>query len=132
MTGADLGANQFTFSGDRTQLRYETQTPIPSQGPVLQYQGPEGDDTFTGGQITRLDSALGTLLTVVLKPNADAGSINITVLVPKAFGVTPNRPVTFGTIAVKTTSRGSTSTPGVELTYDVLPLVGQASQVFLP
>ena len=132
MNGNDLGADQFTFAGDRTQISYETQTPIPNQGPLLRYQGPEGDDTFTGDQITRLDSALGTLLTVILRPDADIGAINITVLVPKASGVTPDSPVTFGTIAVKTTSRGSTSTPGVELTYDVLPLVGQASQVFLP
>ena len=132
MTNHELGANQFTFTGDRTRISYETQTPIPNQGPLVQYQGPEGDDTFTGDQVTCLDSALGTLLTVVLRPNADAGSINITVLVPEAFGVTRDSPVTFGTIAIKTTSRGFINTPDVELTYDVLPLVGQASQVFLP
>jgi len=132
MTNHDPGANQFTFTGDRTRINYEKQTPIPNQGPLIQYQGPEGDHTFTGDQITRLDSALGTLLTVVLRPNADAGAVNITVLVPKAFGVTRENPVTFGTIAIKTTSRGFINTPGAELTYDVLPLVGQASQVFLP
>ena len=132
MTNHELGANQFTFTGDRTRISYETQTPIPNQGPLVQYQGPEGDDTFTGDQVTCLDSALGTLLTVVLRRNADAGAINITVLVPEAFGVTRDSPVTFGTIAIKTTSRGFINTPGVELTYDVLPLVGQASQVFLP
>ena len=132
MTNDDLGANEFTFSGDRTQITYDTQTPIRSQGAMLQYHGPEGDDTFTGDQITRLDSALGTLLTVNLRPNADAGAINITVLVPEAYGVTPNSPVTFGTIAIKTTSCGFLSIPGAELTYDVLPLVGQASQVFHP
>ena len=132
MNGNDLGADQFTFAGDRTQISYETQTPIPNQGPLLRYQGPEGDDTFTGDQITRLDSALGTLLTVILRPDADIGAINITVLVPKASGVTPDSPVTFGTIAVKTTGRGFVAAPGAGLTYDVLPLVGQASQVFLP
>jgi len=132
VTNHDLGANQFTFTGDRTRISYETQTPIPNQGPLVQYQGPEGGDTFTGDQVTCLDSSLGTLLTVVLRPNADAGAINITVLVPEAFGVTPDSPVIFGTIAIKTTSRGFINTPGVELTYDVLPLVGQASQVFLP
>jgi hypothetical protein len=40
--------------------------------------------------------------------------------------------VTFGTLAIKTTSRGFISTPGVELTYDVLPLVAQARQVIQP
>jgi hypothetical protein len=132
MANHDLGANQFTFTGDRTRISYETHTPIPNQGPLLQYQGPEGDETFTGDQVTCLDSALGTLLTVTLRPDAGVGAINITVLVPEAFGVTPDSPVTFGTIAIKTTGRGFINTPGVELTYDVLPLVGQASQVFLP
>jgi hypothetical protein len=132
MASDDLGANQFIFSGDRTKIDYQTQPPIPNQGGLFQYQGPEGDDTFTGNQITRLDSALGTLVTVVLRPGADVGDIKITVLAPKAYGVTPGNPVTFGTLAVKTTSRGFIDTPGVELTYDVLPLVGEASQVFLP
>ena len=132
MTNDDLGATQFTFTGDRTRITYETQTPIPDQGSLLRYQGPEGDDTFTGDQITRLDSALGALVTVGLRPDAGAGPINITILVPTASGVTPDSPVTFGTIAIKTTSRGSTDTPGVKMTYDVLPLVGHASQVFLP
>jgi hypothetical protein len=54
------------------------------------------------------------------------------ILVPKAYGVTPGSPVTFGTIAVKTTSRGFIDTPGTELTYDVLPLVAQAHQVIEP
>ncbi len=137
MNSEDLGANEFTFAGDRTQMTYLTEMPGPipvgsSQRGQLGYQGPEGDDVFSGDQITRLDSALGTLLTVVLRPNADAGDIKITVLVPKAFGVRREDPVTFGTIAIKTTSRGFIDTPGVELTYDVLPLVGQAHQVIRP
>ena len=133
----DFGANEFTFAGDRTNITYLTQMPGPipvgtTDEGQLEYQGPEGDHVFSGNQITRLDSALGTLLTVVLRPNVDAGAINITVLVPKAFGVTRENPVTFGTVAIKTTSRGFVNTPGVELTYDVLPLVGQAHQVIQP
>jgi len=137
MSTDDFGANEFTFIGDRTEITYLTKMPGPI--PVgttdegrLGYQGPEGDHIFSGNQITRLDSALGTLLTVVLRPNADAGAISITVLVPKAFGVTRENPVTFGTIAIKTTSRGFINTPGMELTYSVLPLVGQAHQVIQP
>ena len=71
-------------------------------------------------------------MTVVLRPDAGAGEIDIIVLVPKAYGVTPDSPVIFGTIAIKTTGRGSIEGQGVGLTYDVLPLVGRASQVFLP
>src|SRR5215470_13312930 len=122
MNNDDLGANEFTFDGDRTRINFLTETPGPI--PVgttgegrLQYQGPEGDYVFSGDQITRLDSALGTLVTVVLQPNADTGDIEITILVPKVFGVTREDPLTFGTIAVKTTSRGFIDTSGAELTY---------------
>jgi len=132
MTTDSLGADEFTFAGDRMEMTYLTQTPIPNGGPELRYQGPEGNLVFSGGQIARVDSALGTLLTVVLRPQTDLGAIKITVAVPNAFGVTRQNPVNFGTIAIKTTSRGSISTPGVELTYDVLPLVAQAKQVLLP
>jgi hypothetical protein len=64
MTNGDLGANQFTFVGDQTQITYETQTPIPDQGGLLQYQGPEGGFSFTGDQISLVDSDMGTIVTV--------------------------------------------------------------------
>jgi hypothetical protein len=137
MANDDLGANEFVFAGDRTQITYLTETPGPIQagssvGGQLRYQGPEGNNVFSGDQITRLDSALGILLTVTLRPNADTGAISITVLVPKAFGVTMGNPVIFGTVAVKTTGRGFIEVPGVGLTYSVLPLVGQANLVIRP
>jgi hypothetical protein len=137
MTAIDLGANEFTFEGDRTQITYLTQTPGPIRKGFggegeLRYQGPEGDATFVGEQITRLDSSLGVLLTVVLRVNSDTGDIKITLLVPRAIGATHTDPVTFSGIAIKTTGRGFIETPGVELTYDVLPLLGQARLVFLP
>ncbi len=135
-TGEDLGANEFTFSGDRTSITFFPSTPGPivvgHEGGELRYAGPEGTFTFFGQQITRLDSPLGTLITVILKPNNDTGGIDITVLVPRAFGVTADSPVTFTTVAIKTTSRGFVASPGVELTYDVLPLLGQAKDVILP
>ena len=137
MGNDDLGANEFTFAGDRTKITFLTETPGPISAGTsgegrFQYQGPEGDFVFSGDQITRLDSALGTLVTAVLRPNADAGDIKITLLVPKAYGVTRADPLTFVTIAVKTTSRGFIDTPGVGLTYDLLPLVAQAHQVIEP
>ncbi|MBV9161424.1 MAG: hypothetical protein JO281_07725 [Pseudonocardiales bacterium] len=135
-TSRDLGANEFVFSGDRTSITFFPSTPGPivigHEGGELRYQGPEGTFTFFGKQINRLDSPLGTLLTVILQPNPDVGRIDITVLVPKVFGVTRESPVTFGTVAIKTTSRGFMTGPGVELTYDVLPLVGEAKDVLLP
>jgi hypothetical protein len=136
MGDQDLGANKFTFTGDRTTVTFFPVAPGPLQvgheGGELIYQGPEGDHTFRGKEITRLDSDLGALLTVVLQINTDAGGHNFTLLVPEAFGVTRQKPVTFGTLGIKTTTRGFIATPGVGLTYDVLPLVGQAEDVILP
>jgi hypothetical protein len=135
-TSEDLGANEFTFSGDRTSITFFPTTPGPvivgHEGGQLSYQGPEGAFTVYGDQITRSDSPLGTLLTVTLQPNFDTGAIKITILVPRAFGVTRGAPLTFTTVAIKTTSRGFTTSPGVELTYTVLPLLGQANDVILP
>src|SRR5512135_193205 len=79
MANGDFGANEFTFTGDRTSITFFPQTPGPvivgHEGGELRYQGPEGDLTFFGQQITRLDSALGTLLTVALPSNPDVGAM---------------------------------------------------------
>ncbi|HWD71373.1 MAG TPA: hypothetical protein VG779_02500 [Actinomycetota bacterium] len=136
MVDQDLGANEFTFTGDRTTVTFFPVAPGPlhvgDENGELVYAGIEGDHTFRGKEITRLDSDLGTLLTVVLQANHDAGERDFTLLVPRAFGVTRQQPVTFGTLAIKTTTRGFIATPGVALTYDLLPLVGQAKDVILP
>lgn len=132
----NLGANEFTFTGDRTSITFFPTTPGPivagHEGGELRYDGPEGPITAFGNQINRTESPLGTLLTIELRPNNDAGQINLTVMLPRVFGVERGSPVTFGTIAVKTTGRGFTTRPGAAPTYDILPLVGQAADVILP
>jgi hypothetical protein len=134
-TREDLGANEFTFSGDRTSITFFPTAPGPivvgHEGGQLSYEGPEGTFNFHGDQITRSDSPLGTLLTVTLRPDFDTGAIKITILVPRAFGVTRSHPVTFATVAIKTTSRGFVTGPGVELTYTVVPLIGHANDIIL-
>jgi hypothetical protein len=135
-TAADLGANEFTLTGDRTSIIFFPTTPGPlvagHEGGELQYIGPEGNFTFYGTQIERQDSAIGALLTVTLRPNADTGAIRLTVVIPKAFDVTRELPLSFSTFAVKTTSRGFINLPGVNYTYTLLPLLGQARDVLLP
>lgn len=132
----DLGASKFTFTGDRTSITFFPQTPGPviigHEGGEFVYSGPEGNFTRFGRDIERADTSLGYQLTIPLVPDTDAGEISITVLLPRAFGVERDSPVTFGTVAIKTTGRGFTENPGVEVTYDVLPLVGVAEDVILP
>ena len=117
MMSRDLGANEFIFVGDRTQISYLTQSP----GPIhpggedhgrLEYQGIEGDRTFSGKDIQLEESPLGTLLTVVLKLRGDTGGLAMTVLVPQVIDATRDNPVTFETIGIKASSRGTSEDQG--------------------
>lgn len=137
MMSRDLGANEFIFVGDRTQISYLTQSP----GPIhpggedhgrLEYQGIEGDRTFSGKDIQLEGSPLGTLLTVVLKLRGDTGGLAMTVLVPQVIDATRDNPVTFETIGIKASSRGNFGGPGVDLAYTILPLLATAKKVPLP
>jgi hypothetical protein len=89
-TSQDLGGNEFTFTGDRTSITFFPSTPGPvvvgHEGGELRYDGPEGNFVFFGQEIQRLDSPLGALLTVLLKPNNDTGAINITLLIQQCQG----------------------------------------------
>jgi hypothetical protein len=137
MPTIDLGANEFTFTGDRTQVTY---FPLISFGPVHQgqeggeliYQDRDGKRTFRGKEIEVLDSPLGTLVTVALSANTGGGSRAFTVLVPKIFEVTRDKPVAFVTVGFTTSSRGTFVSPGADLTYTVLPLLAEAKDVILP
>jgi hypothetical protein len=137
MSNPDLGANEFTFVGDRTQINYLTKSLGPLHvGEVdhgrLEYQGIEGDHTFSGKDIQLQESPLGTLLTVVLRRRGDTGGLTITVLIPHVFDVTRDNPVTFETLGIKASSRGNFGGPGVELGYTILSLLATAKIVPTP
>ena len=135
-TPQDLGANQVTFTGDRTTITFFPQTPGPlavgQAGGKLTYDGPEGSFTHFGADIGRLDSPLGFVLTLVLRPDDDTGQIDVNILLPRVVGVTRDAPVVFPTVAIKTTRRGFVAHPGAVLSYDLLPLVATAEEVILP
>jgi hypothetical protein len=136
MSSPDLGANEFSLAGDRTRITFLTQGPGPvhpgQSGGRLEYAGAEGDFTFTGSQIGLERSPLGTLVTVVLKANNDTGGITVTVLLPHITGVSRSSPVSFTTVAIKASSRGFIRTPGADLTYTVVPMLGTAKDVIVP
>jgi hypothetical protein len=138
MSNPDLGANAFTFIGDRTQISYITQSlggpihPGEEDRGSLDYQGIEGDYKFSGKDIQLQESPLGTLLTVVLRLRGDIGGLTITVLIPQAIDVTRDDPVTFQTMGIKASSRGNFGGPGVELAYTILPLLTTAKIQIMP
>ena len=136
MAALDLGANRFTFAGDRTYIVYNTQVPGPLRtgedlsGGQLEYQGPEGNFTFYGNDMTVLSSLLGTLLTITLKFNDDTGGITLTLLIPHVF-VNEANTLNFETLAIKASSRGFIDIDGPELTYSILPMLATASHVLV-
>jgi hypothetical protein len=137
MVAPDFGANEFTFTGDRTQISYLTQSLGPTHlgeedNGSLEYQGIEGERTFSGKDIQLQESPLGFLLTVTLELKGDAGGLTITVLVPQVIDVTRDDPVTFETIGIKASSRGNFGGPGAELAYTILPLLATAKKVPMP
>jgi len=136
MTQTNTSANMYTFIGDTMQIVYYPSAPGPltpggSPGGQIQYQGIEGNRTFTGQEIQTQQCPLGTLLTVTLKFNNDAGGLNLTLLLPPVY-LDGDQPQLFDTIAIKTSSRGFVVGPGAGLTYEVFCLQGTASIVFLP
>ena len=135
-TEQDLGANKVTFVGDRTTITFFPETPGPvirgHEGGELRYEGPEGTFTRFGADIGRLETPLGFVLTLVLRPDNDTGQLDINILLPRVVRVTRDTPVTFATVAIKTTSRGRIVLPGPALTYSVLPLSATAEQAILP
>ena len=138
MQNSDLGANVFTFTGDRTTITYFPQTPGPltsgqEEGGKFDYQGIEGNHTLFGGDIGLQESPLGTQLTVTLKVRDDTGGLTLTVLVPRVFGasIEKGNTVPFETIAIKASSRGSVVSDGAELAYTILPLLGMARNEIL-
>ncbi|NKB18561.1 MAG: hypothetical protein HC770_11945 [Pseudanabaena sp. CRU_2_10] len=131
-------ANRFTFtdSTDGTQVVYypqaSTSGSVRSLGDArLDYEGPDGRLTFFGDEIDRQQSHLGLLITVILKPDAGAGQLEFTlVLPPVKLG---DREIQdFETIAIESHSRGHIiNRVGPELTYKVQNMSAVASYVIL-
>lgn len=126
-----------TDSQGTTEIVFFPQAPVSEsgelpRGPQLTYQGPEGQLTFTGDEIHQQRSFLGLLITVVLKPDLDAGQLNLTLVLPP-INLAGKKAQEFETIGIKTRSQGHVIDPGgATLTYKVLMLKGVAQAVVLP
>jgi hypothetical protein len=98
-------------------------------GAHLEYNGPEGHLTFHGDDISQEETVLGTLISMVLQPNADAGGLDFALALPlvKLGGKAHQE---FETVGFKIRSRGRMIKPaGPELTYEVLNLRGIAEDI---
>ncbi len=132
-------ANLFTFTDSTDGMQVVFYPQASTSGSVwslgdarLDYDGPEGSLTFFGNEIDRQQSHLGLLITVTLKPDAGAGQLEFTLVLPP-IKLGEREIQDFETISIKSRSRGRTvNRIGAELTYKVQNLEAVAAYVILP
>ena len=126
--------NRFTLTDRASQTRIlflpqDLASTEPSSTSRLDYQGPEGEFSFYGDQIEKMASPLGRLITVTLRPDADAGQLNLILILPPV-SLGSSKQQGFATLAIKTKSRSQfvvIPQPGSALAYRVLNLQGIAA-----
>jgi hypothetical protein len=132
-------AKQFTLqdSSSSTRIVFYPRAPLSgtdgaTPGAQLDYHGPEGVFTFRGQDIEQQENALGQLITVMLKPDADAGQLDFTLVLPMVF-MGGKKAQEIATVAIKTKGIGHVINPaGADRTYRVLQLSGMAAAVIQP
>jgi hypothetical protein len=135
-TQAEQHAKQFTLqdSTGSTRLVFYPRAPLPGAGAPagsaqVEYHGPEGDFTFRGEAVTQQTSPLGQLITVTLIPNADAGQLDFTLVLPRVY-MGGKKAQELTTVAIKTKGIGHVVEPaGADRVYRVLELKGVAAAV---
>jgi hypothetical protein len=132
--------DKYTFQDGpgTTQVTYYPTGPGPiisgvtHAGPKIEYTGEEGDFTFSGNEIASVKCPLGNLISVTLRPNADAGALMFTLVLPSVTMSANSKVQSFRTIALKTHTSGRVLTAGADRSYDTMHLHGAAETVFLP
>ncbi len=132
-------ANQFQFSSHSgstnvTYLPLSFGPPIAGhiKEPSFVYDGPEGQLDFSGSQIVKEETLMGTVLSVVLKPKSDSGSRTFSLFLPPVM-MGDSRSQTFITYAVKTQTMGTlVEIVGAQLTYEIERFKGEAEIVPVP
>lgn len=98
--------------------------------PRLHYQDACREVNASSEEIRQEETELGTLVTLTLEPDADAGSLLFTVVIPRARVDGPEREVRIETQGFLTRSRFSRLPTDAQLqTYIAIPLRGRATQV---
>lgn len=98
-------------------------------GAQLEYNGSEGQLTFRGEDVGQEQTVLGTLISVVLRPSADAGGLDFALVLPPV-NLGGEARQKFETMGIIIHGRARMMNPaGAELTYEVLQLTGIAEDI---
>jgi len=120
--------NMFELLGRGVAIHYSTTS--FTGDPRLHYQDSCREVNASGDEIRQEETELGTLVTITLEPDADAGSLLFTVVIPRARVDGPEREVRLETHGFLTRSRFSRLPTDAQLqTYVAVPLRGRASLV---
>ncbi|MDY7226047.1 hypothetical protein [Hyalangium rubrum] len=98
--------------------------------PLLQYKDRQREVSASGDEIRQEETEVGTLVTITLEPDADAGALLFTVIIPRAI-IFNRAEIPISTQAIYTRSRLPPRLPvSTQLqTYEVIPLKGTAAAV---
>lgn len=125
-------ANVFDFvsQSGKTKVTYFSNAPgTPPNGPApsayLEYAGPEGMLSFRCSQISRQETPSGQLLSIVLKPQFDAGSLTFSLFVPPV-SVAASGLRKFTTCGVKARHVGLVRNSGAQIEYEMESFAGEA------
>ena len=129
---ANIQPNKFALqsSDGKTKVDYETSSFI-GQPTLNLTQGPGPIRHFSGSQIRRINTEIGTLVSVTTHITVDTGSTSFSILIPAITLTSGSDHKDFSTDAVITAHTGPNSVPttGVHETYQFIPLKGQATFV---
>jgi hypothetical protein len=129
---ANIQPNRFVLHSNdgKTKVDYETSSFIGQ--PILNLtQTPGPTRHFVGSQIRKINTEIGTLVTVTTLLSIDTGSTSFSVLIPAITLTAISDQKAFSTDAIITAHSGPNSVPatGVHETYQFIPMKGEASFV---
>jgi hypothetical protein len=131
----NIQPNHFVLqsSDGKTKVDYETGGHLGQA--TLNLTQPPGHPIrhFTGSQIRRVNTEIGTLVSVTTQMTVDTGSTSFSVLIPAITLKSASDHEAFSTEGIVTNHTGPLSVPrtGVHETYQFIPMKGEASYVHI-
>lgn len=121
--------NLYDLAGEGITVSYST-TGIDGK-PRLSYKKGRQSLSFSGKEIESLETAIGTLVTVVIANVPDRGTTRFSLLLPAIQLPEKSRRVTVRAIGITTVTATTIAgpPPGVQQTYKTAGLKGSAQQV---
>jgi hypothetical protein len=122
-------ANTFTLRNRRVDVTFSA-TSITGQ-PLMYFKDRRHEVSVRGEEIRQVETEIGTMVTITLEPDADAGGLLFTLVVPRVVLATLGAEQAIVTQGIYTRSRLPPRLPAsVQLqTYEAVELKGSASFV---